>query len=516
MPFDPTKPYETVTPPPASAAAGGSDATSKTAASGGFDPSKPYDTVPKTSAAQPAVPLTPGQQVMKSVKNVPHRIAEDFRSGLELSRESLKGGFFAGPKAAMAALEVASSPITGAAKALAGDPARANIPQDTVWGRLAANTIEDAALIFGPAAAEQFAAKLPKMVGPARELMENGVQLTLGQLEPKFLKRMEEAAKSVPILGHFIRAAEKRTFDSWNVATVNRALAPIGEKISDAKTGREAGIAAHQLADKKYQEIRDGVTRFVRDPQFDSDIRALQTAMGDRGEDMMKRLDRILENRVWPKFGTVGHMNGAQFKQMESEIGTLASEARAAHSPTERDFGVQLNNLQGIIRRAVARQYPNYAKELFDINQTYAMLTDIQRAGANKATAGGMFTPGDLLGAIKKADKSQRKTNFFEGDARELQQWAEKAQEVIGNKLPDSGTTERALWDVGGAGGLHYLDPTGMAIPTIAAGSALYSKPGQAVINAAAQNLPDALGVISGVATRGAVVPNVAEQLGLK
>ena len=85
------------------------------------------------------------------------------------------------------------------------------------------------------------------------------------------------------------------------------------------------------------------------------------------------------------------------------------------------------------------------------------MFVRVERAANQSAVSDGRFTPGALLQAAKAEEPTIRKRGFARGDAL-LQDWAQKAYDVMGNKLPDSGTTGRAAWDLLGAGGA-FLNP---------------------------------------------------------
>src|SRR5208282_6174487 len=82
-----------------------------------------------------------------------------------------------------------------------------------------------------------------KFVQPeAQRLMDAGVKLTPGQMKGGAASSMEEKLSgTMPITGHLIKKARDQSIHDWNTATLNRALAPIGEKITGSeKSGYEA------------------------------------------------------------------------------------------------------------------------------------------------------------------------------------------------------------------------------------------------------------------------------------
>lgn len=432
----------------------------------------------------------------KPFGDVPRDVWTDIEAGARTTGEAVKenfttpgGSMAAALKGLVGAGEAAMAPLTGTARALIGDPARAVIPQDTVYGKMAANALEDAGTVFGPQAAEKLASSLAAQAGPIRRLMENGVQLTLGQLEPRFARRMEEAAKSVPILGSFIRSAEGRAVDSFNVATVNKALEPLGIRI-DAKDGRSAIQAGQDALNTAYRDVLGKVPSLHQDADFDNAITALKSTSKEWTPSVAERVNAVLDNRVYQRFGQLKAMNGEMFKTVESELTNISSSAKASADAAERQFGHAIDDVRSAMRDALGRQYPMLADKLTDINHAFSRFADVERAASTSAVSGGRFTPGQLLQSIKRADKSPRDKQFAAGN-RPLQDWGEDAYSVIGNKLPDSGTTERALWDVGAGGGLFFVNPKILA--GVGAGSLPYTKVGQSGVNAVAREAPDLL-----------------------
>ena len=109
-----------------------------------------------------------------------------------------------------------------------------------------------------------------------------------------------------------------------------------------------------------------------------------------------------------------------------------------------------------------------YRSKLRNINKSYAMFTRLQDAAAARKLGGGEITPSDLLGAVKKGDRTIRKGSFARGDAL-LQQFAQDGQRVLGSKVSDSGTTERTLANrlLGGHGVIGGLPGLAVAGPMV-------------------------------------------------
>jgi hypothetical protein len=149
-----------------------------------------------------------------------------------------------------------------------------------------------------------------------------------------------------------------------------------------------------------------------------------------------------------------GQMSGQELKAAESELGALAKRYSTSALASERDLGDVFRDAQHSIRDALQRQNPQVADELRNINQSYAMFKRIQAASGRRAGAGkdeGVFTPMDLAAAVKSKDPTKDKAAFSRGDAI-MQDFAEWGLFVMPQRVPDSGTTERAMWAMLGLG----------------------------------------------------------------
>jgi hypothetical protein len=107
-----------------------------------------------------------------------------------------------------------------------------------------------------------------------------------------------------------------------------------------------------------------------------------------------------------------------------------------------------LDDVLDVVTDAAERHSaPGVREQLKKVNTGYAIFTRIQDAATRRiatqpGAAPGTFTPGDLVAAVKKGDRTVRKGAFARGDAL-LQQFAEDAESVLPSKVSDSGTVTR-------------------------------------------------------------------------
>lgn len=323
-----------------------------------------------------------------------------------------------------------------------------------------------------------------------RGLLERGVQLTPGQATSSRLgviRRAEQALMSVPILGSFIRDAQGRSIRSFNIATINKSLEPIGAKLpSGVEAGHEANRIARSVLDDAYHDVLPKMQLSMTD-RLAGDLSDIRFRTSSMGKEYSEQYDTIMKNNLGSRFVDTGSISGDQLKSAESEINRLAREYAASGSPKDRELGRFLEEARSALRTAAMEQNPNEAPFLKKVDEAYAMFARIREAG-NKATKEGVFTPADLLGAIRSQDKSVKHGRFFEGDAL-MQDWGEWAQAVLPTKLADSGTIERGAFIASAGEAARLLDR-----PEILAGAAAVSVPytqiGQKVTSAVANAGP--------------------------
>lgn len=324
---------------------------------------------------------------------------------------------------------------------------------------------------------------------PQQTLREAGVLMTPGQMAGKsfggVIKWSEEMAQSAPILGSFIRNAKAQSIDTFNRAVLDQALAPITRKLpKDVQVGHDAFNYIDKQFDDAYARVK-GVINFKMDKQFVDDLKDVWQGMQELPDKERGQFEAILRNRVFHE-GRMGQadarVSGEQFKQIESDLGRIASEYRGAADPNQRIFAARIDEVKLALREALERNNPEAAEQLKAINSGYAMLVRAQNAATRRATSGAIFTPSDLLQSIKSQDPTTRKGAFLKGDGL-LQPFAEAAQQVLPNTRPDSGTAERGMF-LAGAAGLAHFSPESLAAS--AALSVPYTGPGMRALNALA------------------------------
>lgn len=260
-------------------------------------------------------------------------------------------------------------------------------------------------------------------------------------------RQVEDKAMSVPILGDAIRSARNRGIEELNEAALNRVVKPLGQTVN--ATGREGVRQANSIISQAYDDVLPRVT-FRADGQFARELGQLQQMAASMPPAQAQQFENIVRTQVGSRLTPQGVATGRNFKDIESELGRLAQDYLHSGAAGERQLGTALSELQRSMREALQRTNPDVASELGKINQSYAMLTRIQRAAGGSGATDGVFTPAQLSSAVRASDRSARKGAFARGDAL-MQDLSDAAKGVMQGTVPNSGTADRLLLSGGAA-----------------------------------------------------------------
>lgn len=341
----------------------------------------------------------------------------------------------------------------------------------------------------------------PKTPANVRGLLDEGVELTPGQILGGTTKRVEDAATSVPILGDAIRGARTRSLQSFNKAAANRALAPVGVKVpKGVDAGRDLVAFTKKTLQQEYDNLLPNL-QFKPDQQFADDLQNLVQMTRSPSFTKGAQFEAIVRDKLISKMTPQGNMNGASFKTIEEGLGKEAKRFLSAADPDQRALGEALQEVLASARSALMRGNPGQADKLRAINQGWANFATIRRAAGSTGADEGIFTAAQLQSAVRAGDSSVAKGRFAQGNAL-MQDLSEAGKAVLPSKLPDSGTTERAMLNLLALGGGVAVAP-GLLVKGLGA-SAAYTSPGQYVLrNLLAARPQGANALAQAVAQRG-------------
>lgn len=320
-----------------------------------------------------------------------------------------------------------------------------------------------------------------------KTLMQAGVRPTIGQTLGGMANRIEEKAISVPFVGDAIVGARRKANEQLTRAVAQRALDPVKAQVPKNMLGRDLVAYVADKLGNEYDDVLKGVT-VQADSQFSSEIASLRHMVntGSINPNVAGTFNRILQNDVMSKFKGQNVLTGQTMKDIESDLGQMAARYASSGDPDARLLGDALREVQSSLRGMVARSNPKVAERVKALNSGWANYKRLERAASYVGAEEGAFNAAQLQSAVKALDRTKDKGGFAKGQAF-MQDLSDPAKNVLGSKVPNSGTADRMF--LGGAGlGAAYLEPMTLFAPVIGAG--MYTSPMQSLLRGAVSARP--------------------------
>jgi len=314
-------------------------------------------------------------------------------------------------------------------------------------------------------------------------LRREGVNPTVGQSLGGWANVAEEKAASLPIMGDMISRARTQAQREFNQAAINRATAPINARVQG--TGQDAVREAGDLIGDAYTAARNQMGAFQIDQQGTAEIARIRNMVSQLPRQQQRTFQNTFDS-ISTDISPNGTIPAQVFKRIDSKIGKDAANFSGSTDSYQRQLGEALTELQNSIAAAGRRANPDADAMFTAADRAYANLVRLEGASKAAINSEGVFTPGQLNAAIRQADQSVRKRAVGRGTAL-MQDLGNAGQQVLGNKVPNSGTADRLM--LGGAGvGAGLVNP---AIPLgLLGGAAMYTAPMQALLRGAVSARP--------------------------
>lgn len=349
-----------------------------------------------------------------------------------------------------------------------------NEPQNDFWSQKAGQAGTGA---IAGAVATPLTAGLARVISPrsspnVQALLREGVTPTPGQVLGGAFKSAEEKASSIPVLGSAIRTGQQRAVEQFDRAAINRALRPIGSTLPAGRSGREAIEFAEDALSREYARVLNRVGAAPVDDKLVGDLASLRGMLANQPKEIVARFERIIDNEILART-EYGRLTGDAVKAAESNLGSMARGLRRNQDYDTRTLGAAVEETQRTLRQWLERVAPqDVATDLRAVNKGWANFKRVQRAAASVGADEGVFTPAQLHNAVKALDASKDKAAFARGGAL-MQDLSEAGKAVLANRVPNSGTTDRALAGAAVLGPLAGASVSPM-IPLAAVPSAMY------------------------------------------
>lgn len=338
----------------------------------------------------------------------------------------------------------------------------------------------------------------PQTDAVVKNLLAQGVHLTPGQVLGGIPRRIEDASTSIPILGDFIKGAQRRGIEDFNRAAYRRVMAPLGKEAPE-KAGRQSIESIHDALTDAYEKLLPK-THLRLDKTFSNDLDKLTDMARSLPEVQEKAFQKIVDSQIRGKVTAGNVMDGKTLKSVESELSRRARGLRHDQSFDNQELGRAIEELNASIRRNLIRQNPDQAGELRKINEAFANFVRVRDAASRTGAKEGVFTPAQLQAAVRAADSSAGKGRFAEGKAL-LQDLSEAGKSRMSSEVPDSGTPLRSMVGVGALAGSAALAPKALGV---LAAALPYTKYGLSLADLALTARPQAANALANLVRRSA------------
>lgn len=311
----------------------------------------------------------------------------------------------------------------------------------------------------------------PKVDKQTKHLLDEGVNPTAGDILGGGFKTAEDKLMSVPIVGDAIRNARLKAREEFNRAAMSRALRGTGQKVDDIPLGQEGTNKIYQVLDNEYDKLYTKV-KFKQDNKFKDAIAKISDEAKTLDEPQAKKFREIVGEFVENKLNPDGGMDGKTFKKLQTKLRQEGSRFAKNQDPFNQDLGILINKVNDAASNALKRTNPEHSAKISQLQRNYANYIRLEKATSTTADVSGGFSPSQLSMAVKSTDQSLRKGQFGRGQSL-MQDLSSSGMKVLNPKIPDSGTTGRALSALLGAGTLYggMTNPllTGLALGGVGA-----------------------------------------------
>ena len=296
----------------------------------------------------------------------------------------------------------------------------------------------------------------PRITESAKKLLDRGVQLTPGQavgdsgLIGRSLKTLEEKVSgNVFLIGDAVESALQRSQKGFNRAAVEEALEDISVKVPKNLEGRRLIGFGQNVLKSQYAKTL-GKMKLTDEAAMNSEISKLTNDLSDEiKKDITDRASRYITKKF-----VDGQMSGQNIKKAQTLLRRDIQRLQRSGSELDAQKADALIDIRSVLSNELQKANPKLAPVLNNIDKSYGKFEIVRNASLRRKVSED-FTPGDLLQASAKGDTTKRKSSFSAGEAR-MQNFAQSAQNIIGNTVPNSGTAGRSQANriVTGGGGV--------------------------------------------------------------
>lgn len=306
----------------------------------------------------------------------------------------------------------------------------------------------------------------------AQELMDRGVRLTPGQMNPEgVVNKVEENVRGFPFVGNTVENARNRAQNDFQRGVIEEASAP-GYKLQSSSSDANELFQEAQDSYKPLYQAAEGFKVQPLDPTRNQTLaRSLQDAANDKtvgaGADIRQNAQDFLEgkfNASAEKAQSTGGWKSEHLIQLRSAIN---EEIRGAgQDQAGKKYAQLLRAARDRVTDSINAQIPpEAAQALQTANDAYpklAIIRDAIKRGGDQASG---FTPAQLSQAVRQATDN----NEYARGGGLMRDWSGPGRDIFTERNPRTG---HAFGTAGILGYLGLHHPY-MTLPAAAAGLGL-------------------------------------------
>lgn len=342
-------------------------------------------------------------------------------------------------------------------------------------------------------------------------------KLTLGQavgqsgVVGKAVKGVEDRLSGLPVVGDAINARRAEGLQKMNSKAFDKALEPIKETVA-GQFGENAVQEAQDKVGQAFKKALGGKLAAV-DHGFVADATNAKNRIAKLppsvAPDVESLVDSAINDYVDPATLSI---KGDDLHPLLKELEGIKSSYYSQDHPAKKRIGQAVDDMIDAVEGIFQRQHPGTIADYTAAKQAFKRVSTVENAvlAAKNTPINGqaVFTSAQLGTADKANTIKFGNRHMAAAGKTEFHDFQRNMQEVLPNKVPDSGTVGRAVLPVlavgAGAGGgkeTGYTD-TGLTLGSLLA--LAYTKAGQRILAGAVLKRPAAARAIGSAISRGA------------
>lgn len=313
----------------------------------------------------------------------------------------------------------------------------------------------------------------------------------VGQSGPigKVVKGVEDRISGIPVVGDAVNARRLEGFQKMNSKAFDRALEPIGGKVS-GKFGEEAVVEAQDAVGQAFTKALAGKQAGL-DRGFIVDATKAKLGVDALPDSVRVEVNNQIDHVINNYFDDGGQISGENMQALLQELGGI--KRGYAGTPLGHRIGKVVDQFSDSVENLFRRQAPDVMPQYDAAKRAFRRVSTLEEAVLKAHNTGGVFTPAQLGMADRANSVKFDGKHAAAAGKGQFHEFQRNMQDVLPSKVPDSGTAGRlivplAVVGAGAGGGAAAGDAgtgAGTGLTLAALLTMAYSRAGQRALTGA-------------------------------